>query len=136
MKQTSIISSIDVLKENQFVKAESSIHKFLPRPCAECEAILDFAKESMMVCDSCQQDIGRGDGYKCSAGCQFAVCMKCGECNNRHLMARTEGKPDKFGSLPVICNRCNRQELEKDSVWWYCEDCNYAVCEKCVPSND
>ena len=90
MKQTSPVSQIVTITrpEEKTAETRNDIDEFKLRPCTECDASLVFVKESMMICDSCQQDIGRADGYKCSVGCQFAVCSKCGECNNRHLMAR------------------------------------------------
>ena len=87
-----------------------------------------------MVCDSCQTDINEYTGYKCSAGCAFAVCKMCAECPSRHLLAGANGKPEKFDS--VGCDRCANKNLVTDDVYWYCEDCNFALCGTCVPAND
>lgn len=72
----------------------------------DCNADLKFFKEiDELVCDSCMEDKEEVDGYICSAGCEFALCVECAECKNRHLLSKAIGKPHDQN---VSCDRCGK----------------------------
>ena len=92
-------------------------------------------------CDKCNAPFQMATFARCSATCDFDLCMECASCPNGHLLMKHSSIPqcvlDKFdpgSEIQVTCDVC--MEIQAgDAAYFHChDDCDFDVCLGCGPN--
>lgn len=79
-----------------------------------------------------------GDFYYCSTTSHqtYAICSDCRLCKKAHFMQKCVNL-SKINPLyhnnTFGCDVCGKTKATTDNGIWHCTQCNYDVCEECLP---
>jgi len=93
-------------------------------------------------CDKCTAPFQMATFARCTATCDFDLCMKCAGCPKGHLLMKHSSIPqcvlDKFEPGAIIqikCDICMQIQTGVDATYFRChDDCDFDMCLACGPN--